>query len=167
MFLLPYLYFRIISVPFENIVSIKCSHSNMKIEEKKKTSKSLKINKFSLNMFKSGSKIFDNVSQPLSGFLGCMPDCLTMHYVKEEKGKGIMKMEKVTLCHDDSDVIEWWSTTISDIVSGLGKKPRHLLIFINPFGGKGRGKQLWEEKISEVFKTAGIVCKVFIILQAC
>ena len=77
----------------------------MKIEEKKKSSKSLTMNKFSLNMFKSGSKIFENVSQPLSGFLGCMPDCLTMDYVKEEKGKGIMKMEKVTLCHDDSDVI--------------------------------------------------------------
>ena len=136
----------------------------MKIEEKKKSSKSLKMNKLSLNMFKAGSKIFDNVSQPLSakqfGFLGCMPDCLTMHYVKEEKGKGIMKMEKVTLCHDDSDVIEWWSTAISNIVSGLGKKPRHLLVFINPFGGKGRGKQIWEEKIADVFKIAGIVCKV-------
>ena len=130
----------------------------MIIEEKKKPSVSLKMNKFSLNMFKSG-----NVSQPLSGFLGCMPDCLTMDYVKEEKG--IMKMEEMTLCHDDSDVIEWWSTTITDIVSGLPKKPRHLLVFINPFGGKGRGKQLWEEKIADVFKIAGISCKVFFFLD--
>ena len=66
----------------------------------------------------------------------------------------------MTLLHCDSDVIEWWSTVIGEMVSTMNKKPRHLLIFINPFGGKGRGKQLWEDKIHQVFKTAKIVCKV-------
>ena len=49
---------------------------------------------------------------------------------------------------------------IGDIMDSRRKRPQHLLVFVNPFGGKGRGKQLWEENISEVFKIAGIVCKV-------
>lgn len=161
---------RTISVPFQNIVSMKCSHSNMKIKEKRHYSKSLKMNKFNLPMMKTGTKIFDNVSEPLSakqfGFLGTMPDILTIHYVKEEKEKGLMKLKKVALSHEDSDVIEWWSTTINNMVSRIQKKPRHLLVFINPFGGKGRGKQLWEDKISEVFKISGIICKVIVTERA-
>merc|ERR1719320_1472720 len=72
-----------------------------------------------------------------------------------------MRLKKVVLVQQDSDVIEWWSSTITQVLSRIQKKPRHLLVFINPYGGKGRGKQLWENKISEIFKTAGITCKVF------
>ena len=51
-------------------------------------------------------------------------------------------------------------------MSLTSKKPRNLLVFINPFGGKGRGKQLWETKVSDVFKTAGVGCKVIVTERA-
>ena len=168
-------------VPLQNIVSIKCDHSNKINLERRMSSKSLKKNKFSLPLIKSESGIFNRIPEALSakqfGFLGSMPDMITIQYVKEEKEKGLMRLKKVinqqrdilifiniesqvVLVHQDSDVIEWWSSTITQVLSRIQKKPRHLLVFINPYGGKGRGKQLWENKISEIFKTAGITCKV-------
>ena len=41
-------------------------------------------------------------------------------------------------------------------------RPKHLLVFINPFGGHGTAKQIWETKIAGIFKIAGIGCKVIV-----
>ena len=41
-------------------------------------------------------------------------------------------------------------------------RPKHLLVFINPFGGHGTAKQIWETKIASIFKIAGIGCKVIV-----
>ena len=69
------------------------------MRENGKSSKSLRINKLNFDIFKTGAKIFDQVPEPISakkfGFVGSMPDCLTINYVKEEKEKGIMKLKKV------------------------------------------------------------------------
>ena len=35
-----------------------------------------------------------------------------------------------------------------------------MLVFVNPFGGKGRGKKMWEERIFDIFKMADVKCKV-------
>ena len=69
------------------------------MRENGKSSKSLRMNKLNFDVFKTGAKIFDQVAEPISakqfGFVGSMPDCLTIHYVKEEKEKGIMKLKEV------------------------------------------------------------------------
>lgn len=46
------------------------------------------------------------------------------------------------------------------------ERPRNLLVFVNPFGGKGRAKRIWEEKISNIFKISNIKSKVIITERA-
>ena len=91
--------FSLIVVPLQNIVSIKCAHSNKEELKRPVPSKSMKKNKFSFSLIKSESGIFSKIPEPLSakqfGFLGSMPDMMTIQYVKEEKEKGLMKLKKV------------------------------------------------------------------------
>lgn len=68
----------------------------------------------------------------------------------------------MVLTHSDSEVINWWSTTINSLVNPTNNRPRNLLVFINPFGGHGNAKQIWENKVASVFSAAGIACKVIV-----
>ena len=69
---------------------------------------------------------------------------------------------QVELTHSDSEVISWWSTTITSLVNPANNRPKNLLVFINPFGGHGTAKQIWENKVAPVFSVAGIACKVIV-----
>ena len=91
-----------------------------------------------------------------------MPDTLTIHYVQHEKNSGLMKLKKIELHHPDSDITNWWYTSLLTIVNPRHTRPKHLLVFINPFGGHGTAKQIWESKCAKIFKIAGISCKVIV-----
>jgi len=95
-------------------------------------------------------------------FVGTMPDILTIYYVKHRKENGIMKLKKIQLHHSDSDIINWWNTTLLTVVNPKQSRPKSLLVFINPFGGHGKAKQIWESQIANIFKIAGIGCKVIV-----
>ena len=64
--------------------------------------------------------------------------------------------------HPDHDLINWWYTSLLTIVNPNQSRPKHLLVFINPYGGHGRAKQIWESKIAGILKTAGVGCKVIV-----
>jgi len=156
---------RPLFIGFKQIVQLKSSQYERRIE-------GLKLGRIIAvsGLFKVGSGGFKDDAGPVSpmqfGFLGSRPDCLTLHYVTEDRNKGILRLKQVSLCHDDHDVIEWWSSVIRTRIPFQTKRPRSLLVFINPFGGKGRGKQLWEDQISEVFRIAGVNCKVIVTERA-
>jgi len=95
-------------------------------------------------------------------FVGTMPDNLIIHYVDHKKETGIMKLKKIELHHPDNDIINWWYTTLLAIVNPNQTRPKQLLVFINPYGGHGTAKQIWESKIASIFKIAGIGCKVIV-----
>ena len=64
------------------------------------------------------------------------------------------------LQHADLKVVSQWCSDLNDIINGYKKRPRHLLVFVNPFGGKGRGKRMWDEMIFDIFTMSGVKCKV-------
>lgn len=37
-----------------------------------------------------------------------------------------------------------------------GSRPRRLLVYINPYGGKRRGKRIYEQKVAPLFRLASI-----------
>lgn len=39
-------------------------------------------------------------------------------------------------------------------------RPKSLLVYINPFGGKRRGKRIYEQKVAPMFRLAGIATTV-------
>lgn len=42
------------------------------------------------------------------------------------------------------------------VVVSTGSRPKHLLVYINPFGGKRRGKRVYEQKVAPLFAQAGV-----------
>ena len=69
---------------------------------------------------------------------------------------------QIQLHHSDSDIINWWNTTLLTVVNPKQSRPKSLLVFINPFGGHGKAKLIWESQIAKIFKIAGIGCKVIV-----
>ncbi|KAK2121831.1 hypothetical protein P7K49_003217, partial [Saguinus oedipus] len=41
-------------------------------------------------------------------------------------------------------------------------RPKHLLVFINPFGGKGQGKRIYERKVAPLFTLASITTDIIV-----
>lgn len=39
-------------------------------------------------------------------------------------------------------------------------RPKSLLVYINPFGGKRHGKRIYEQKVAPMFRLAGIATTV-------
>ena len=35
-------------------------------------------------------------------------------------------------------------------------RPKHLLVYINPYGGKRQGKHIYEQKVAPLFAQAGV-----------
>jgi len=62
----------------------------------------------------------------------------------------------VTLSTPTERVALHWSATINAAAAAQRRRPRHLLVLINPFGGKRRGPQLYARVVAPVFEKAGI-----------
>nr|XP_023487113.1 ceramide kinase [Equus caballus] len=45
-------------------------------------------------------------------------------------------------------------------------RPKHLLVFINPFGGKGQGKRIYERKVAPLFALASVTTEVIVTERA-
>jgi len=154
-------------IPFNKIVSTECSHSHKTNIARPTLFKSLKLSKFSFSLFKRGYRSLDHAYEACEESIDKeVSDSITIHYAEELKEKGLIKLKKVTLHHDDSDVINGWSSVIQSKVSALTSRPKKLLVFINPFGGKGKAKKLWENKLSTIFNLAGISTEVIVTEKA-
>lgn len=42
----------------------------------------------------------------------------------------------------------------------VASRPKHLLVFINPLGGKGQGKRVYEKKVAPLFTLASITTDI-------
>lgn len=73
--------------------------------------------------------------------------------------------EVVFLCPDDV-VCERWVGAISDQLSALTNRPKSLLVYINPFGGKKQGKWIYEQKVAPLFNKACIAADVIVTEKA-
>lgn len=50
--------------------------------------------------------------------------------------------------------------SVTLLFSSAGR-PKHLLVYINPYGGKQQGKRIYEQKVAPLFALAGIFTHVF------
>ncbi|MBZ3889282.1 Ceramide kinase [Sciurus carolinensis] len=54
----------------------------------------------------------------------------------------------------------------SVLTAQASSRPKHLLVFINPFGGKGRGKRIYERKVAPLFLLASVTTEVIVTERA-
>lgn len=53
-------------------------------------------------------------------------------------------------------VLDEWQQRISAAAAREPRRPRRLLVFVNPFGGSRRAAQIWRNVVKPVFDKAGI-----------
>ncbi|XP_067677417.1 ceramide kinase-like [Haliotis asinina] len=86
----------------------------------------------------------------------------TIHFISHRKDKKWKATEK-KFDVKDGDVSEWVRQIHAKYRPAT---PKRLLVIVNPIGGKGQGRQVYEKKVARLFKMAGIETHVFITERA-
>ncbi|XP_066111149.1 ceramide kinase isoform X1 [Saccopteryx bilineata] len=89
------------------------------------------------------------------------PFAFTVHYVKRAR-RHRWKCAQLTFCGADEHLCHLWLQTLREQLEELTCRPKHLLVFINPFGGKGQGKRIYERKVAPLFTLAAISTEVVV-----
>nr|CAI5827655.1 unnamed protein product [Callosobruchus analis] len=83
------------------------------------------------------------------------PNAFTIHYA--ERGKRAKWLYKsLKLRHSDPLQIVTWVKTLQNHLKCFKKRPKHLLLFVNPFGGKRNAMQIYEKFGKDLFNIAGV-----------
>ncbi|XP_058529249.1 ceramide kinase [Ochotona princeps] len=93
------------------------------------------------------------------------PYAFTVHCVKRAR-QHRWKWAQVTFWSGDEQLCLLWLQTLRGLLERLTSRPKHLLVFINPFGGKGRGKRIYERKVAPLFTLASISTDVIVTERA-
>lgn len=69
---------------------------------------------------------------------------------------------EVTFTCSDEAVCQHWVSSIREQLASNTSRPKHLLVYINPYGGKRQGKRIYEQKVAPLFTQAGISTSVIV-----
>ena len=173
-------------IPIENIISVRCkdsvrssriSSSRNHLERRKISSYSgwLRLNQTltttpsplrnkyinDLDYF-GGGVLLVPPSLEISLDEGCGTQ-LVIDYVKKDINSKRWTRKSLCLRNPDRGVISSWRNALVQEISGvISDRPKNLLIFINPFGGKGYGKNIFYNKVVPLLRLSGVKYKVII-----
>ncbi|XP_050313612.1 ceramide kinase [Anthonomus grandis grandis] len=78
-----------------------------------------------------------------------------IHYAeKSVEDKWVYK--SIILQHSDPLQVASWVKTLKNHLAKFHKRPKHLLLFVNPFGGKQNAMQIYEKYGKALFAIAGV-----------
>ncbi|NP_001253781.1 ceramide kinase [Macaca mulatta] len=89
------------------------------------------------------------------------PYAFTVHCVKRAR-RHRWKWAQVTFWCPEEQLCHLWLQTLREMLEKLTSRPKHLLVFINPFGGKGQGKRIYERKVAPLFTLASITTDIIV-----
>ncbi|KAM4882722.1 ceramide kinase isoform 2-T3 [Thomomys bottae] len=89
------------------------------------------------------------------------PYAFTVHCVKRARHHR-WKWAQVTFWSMEEQLCQLWLQTLRELLQGLTSRPKRLLVFINPFGGQGRGERVYERKVAPLFSLASVTTHVII-----
>ncbi|KAK0095273.1 hypothetical protein PV326_008794 [Microctonus aethiopoides] len=93
------------------------------------------------------------------------PTSFTLHYAARGQ-KNRWSHHNVVMSHTDPRQVASWVKTIRNYLSNIVHRPRRIIVFVNPFGGKKRGKKIWEKDVQPLMRLAGIEMKTIITERA-
>ncbi|XP_018409397.1 PREDICTED: ceramide kinase [Nanorana parkeri] len=91
----------------------------------------------------------------------CKPHAFTVHYVQRMK-KHRWRCKAVTFWCSDELLCCHWLQALNDLLEQQTCRPKHLLVYINPYGGKKKGRQIYEKKVAPLFSLASITTDVIV-----
>uniref|UniRef100_A0A3Q1GNC9 Ceramide kinase n=1 Tax=Acanthochromis polyacanthus TaxID=80966 RepID=A0A3Q1GNC9_9TELE len=69
---------------------------------------------------------------------------------------------EVTFTCSDGALCQHWISSIREQLATITSRPKHLLVYINPYGGKRQGKRIYEQKVAPLFAQAGVSTHVIV-----
>lgn len=151
-----------ITIPYEDIVTVKTSRSAELLAKAAANEKPRTGFRFWRSRVSRGE---EGVSVNKFGFLGTMGDTLDIFYVPNASCSNKFTLEKLSLRHEDPEIISHWASLVGGSVPTRGR-PRRLLVFINPHGGRGQAPSLFYNTILPLFSLAGIETKIVLTERA-
>ena len=58
----------------------------------------------------------------------------------------------------DEELVRSWAGDLTAAAREAGARPQALLVFLNPFGGQARAREIWARKALPIFHLAGVAC---------
>eukprot|EP00298_Acanthocystis_sp_HF-20_P014567 c20821_g1_i2.p1 GENE.c20821_g1_i2~~c20821_g1_i2.p1 ORF type:complete len:457 (+),score=161.56 c20821_g1_i2:37-1371(+) len=90
----------------------------------------------------------------------------TYRKVKAKPVRGYKwKLKKLNFEFESAQSAENWSQSIKSAIPFRSQRPKNLLVFINPYGGKRRAVKIWNG-VEPIFKVAGIEVEVILTQRA-
>ncbi|XP_052099544.1 ceramide kinase 1-like isoform X1 [Mytilus californianus] len=89
-----------------------------------------------------------------------------LHYIQDHPFPNHKLTKEYLNITSEDKVLRDFEETLSKKISAVTKRPRKLAVFVNPIGGKGKGKQICDEKVVPVLQLAGIQTDVVVSQRA-
>ncbi|XP_071260684.1 ceramide kinase-like isoform X2 [Salvelinus alpinus] len=89
------------------------------------------------------------------------PYAFTVSYVERAR-QHRWRCSDVTFHCSEGVLCQQWIQTIREQLTALTNRPKHLLVYINPYGGKQQGKCIYEQKVAPLFACASISTDVIV-----
>ncbi|KAM6895777.1 ceramide kinase [Xenentodon cancila] len=89
----------------------------------------------------------------------------TVSYVRKTR-QHQWRCSDVTFCCVHQGLCDQWIQVTNEQLSLLPDRPKSLLVYINPYGGKQRGKRIYEQQVAPMFRRAGIFTNVIVTERA-
>ncbi|KAK1207395.1 CERK1 kinase, partial [Pygoscelis papua] len=83
------------------------------------------------------------------------PHAFTVYYVKKARNHR-WRCSDVTFWCVDEHLCNQWIQALKELLEMQKSRPKQLLVYINPYGGKRQGKRIYEQKVAPLFSLASI-----------
>lgn len=93
------------------------------------------------------------------------PHGFTVSYVRRSRQRR-WRCANVTFHCANHGLCDQWIRLINEQLLQLSHRPKSLLVYINPYGGKQRAKCVYEQKVAPLFRCAGIATDVIVTERA-
>ncbi|XP_012278630.1 ceramide kinase [Orussus abietinus] len=93
------------------------------------------------------------------------PTSFVLHYAAQGP-KNKWSHHTVTMSHTEPRQVASWVKTIRNYLKNISQRPRKILIFVNPYGGKKKGLKIWEKEVQPLLKIAEIESRVIVTERA-
>lgn len=93
------------------------------------------------------------------------PTSFVLHYAARGS-KNKWSHHSVRMSHTDPRQVASWVKTIRNYLTGLTHRPRKIMFFVNPFGGKKRGLKIWKREVEPLLAIAGVETKLMVTERA-
>lgn len=81
---------------------------------------------------------------------------LTLHYGTRGRSEHQWRLQRTSFVATDVTVVDLWRTEIKRQIKLQDYRPKNLLIFVNPFGGRRTAVRIFERRVKPLLELAEI-----------